>query len=461
MITMEEMRRFCGPKGQEAWLQAFVDLAPEMFAAYQFSARDWQHFAGQWGHETNGLSLREMRENMTFTTGQRIREVYSYRLRLALETDPQLRMQYGTVAKLAAALVRQPDYLADIVYGGREGTPWMDGSKYIGRGPTQITHLNNYRAIASEIARVGGPTVDLVAAPARLEEPEMGVRAAFADWHLKDLSRYARQDDVDRVSAKLNTGSSSKVSITNGLDSRRRWTAKAKVVWPALETQPEAAPDTEPARSVVAAGAAPSAPAAVPATLGEGDEGEAVTALQRRLVALGYPVGDVDGHFGTLTRRALVAFQSEHALDADGVAGPATQAALAASAPADLGARASVTADELKARGSTQVSLGLRVQAFGRWLLSLVGLEAGTQATTGVSLLETGVGQAEKLGALATRVDKLVGAKIKLAPSLTPKLFLLLAAIAAGVLLWRWGGRIVADRVAKHRSGEHLSTGPS
>lgn len=461
MITMEEMRRFCGPRGQEAWLKAFVDLAPEMFAAYGFTALDWQHFAGQWGHETNGLSLAEMRENMTFTTGKRIREVYSYRLRLALETDPQLRMQYGTVGKLAAALVRNPDYLADIVYGGREGTPWMDGSKYIGRGPMQITHLNNYRAIGAEIARVGGPNVDLVATPARLEEPEMGVRAAFADWHLKDLQRWARQDDVARVSAKLNTGSSTKISSVNGLDSRRRWTAKAKAVWPALETQPEAAPESEPARTVVAVGAAPPPAAAALATLSEGDEGEAVTALQRRLVALGYPVGDVDGHFGTLTRRALVAFQSEHALPADGIAGPATQAALAASAPADLGARATVTARDLAAKGSTQVSLGLRVKAFGRWLLSLVGLEAGGQATTGVSLIETGVGQAEKLGALAGRVDKLVGGKIALAPSLTPKLILLLAAIAAGILLWRWGGRIVADRVAKHRSGEHLSTGPS
>lgn len=59
-----------------------------------------------------------------------------------------------------------------------------------------------------------------------------------------------------------------------------------------------------------------------------GDEGEDVRALQRNLVSLGYGVGKwgADGDFGTDTKAALVRYQREHGLDADGEAGPLTMA---------------------------------------------------------------------------------------------------------------------------------------
>lgn len=52
------------------------------------------------------------------------------------------------------------------------------------------------------------------------------------------------------------------------------------------------------------------------------------TALQRALLALGRNPGPIDGKFGALTRKALVAFQANAGLKVDGIAGPKTVAAL-------------------------------------------------------------------------------------------------------------------------------------
>lgn len=58
-----------------------------------------------------------------------------------------------------------------------------------------------------------------------------------------------------------------------------------------------------------------------PKTLRRGSTGEAVKELQRMLRALGYDTGEIDGRFGFITEDALLQFQREHRLRADGVAG--------------------------------------------------------------------------------------------------------------------------------------------
>ncbi|MGL4710619.1 MAG: peptidoglycan-binding domain-containing protein [Aeromonas veronii] len=66
-------------------------------------------------------------------------------------------------------------------------------------------------------------------------------------------------------------------------------------------------------------------------SLKKGDTGTAVTDLQRRLTAIGYPVA-VDGWFGEATEQALLDFQRDYMITAIGQAGPRTMAALLASA---------------------------------------------------------------------------------------------------------------------------------
>lgn len=65
-------------------------------------------------------------------------------------------------------------------------------------------------------------------------------------------------------------------------------------------------------------------------TLRTGSTGPYVTLLQKRLIELGYDVGSTgaDGKFGKNTKSAVVAFQSNSGLIADGICGPKTWEAL-------------------------------------------------------------------------------------------------------------------------------------
>jgi peptidoglycan hydrolase-like protein with peptidoglycan-binding domain len=59
-------------------------------------------------------------------------------------------------------------------------------------------------------------------------------------------------------------------------------------------------------------------------TLREGSTGVAVRGLQRRLIAAGFGIDDIDGRFGPQTQAAVRAFQERHELDVDGIVGPQT-----------------------------------------------------------------------------------------------------------------------------------------
>ena len=65
-------------------------------------------------------------------------------------------------------------------------------------------------------------------------------------------------------------------------------------------------------------------------TLRKGSKGEYVTLLQTKLIQMGYDVGNTgaDGSFGDKTRAAVIAFQKDRGLTADGVVGEKTWAAL-------------------------------------------------------------------------------------------------------------------------------------
>lgn len=74
---------------------------------------------------------------------------------------------------------------------------------------------------------------------------------------------------------------------------------------------------------------APTTPPTVPtpaeAALRLESSGPAVQELQQRLSGLGYWLGEIDGHYGQLTRQAVMAFQKTEGIDRDGVAGRETR----------------------------------------------------------------------------------------------------------------------------------------
>ena len=59
-----------------------------------------------------------------------------------------------------------------------------------------------------------------------------------------------------------------------------------------------------------------------------GSRGEEVRQIQTKLKELGYLQGNVDGIYGNQTKQAVTAFQRDHGLSADGIAGEKTLAAL-------------------------------------------------------------------------------------------------------------------------------------
>ena len=67
-----------------------------------------------------------------------------------------------------------------------------------------------------------------------------------------------------------------------------------------------------------------------------GSTGAEVEELQTFLAAQGYDVGDIDGQFGPKTKAAVMAFQKDSGLQADGVVGPNTRAAMAEPATAEV-----------------------------------------------------------------------------------------------------------------------------
>ena len=71
----------------------------------------------------------------------------------------------------------------------------------------------------------------------------------------------------------------------------------------------------------------PSLPTPTPTEqmLRNGAKGEEVEKLQSRLKELGFYEGEVDGQFGNGTKAAVMLFQAQHGLEADGIVGPATK----------------------------------------------------------------------------------------------------------------------------------------
>lgn len=59
-------------------------------------------------------------------------------------------------------------------------------------------------------------------------------------------------------------------------------------------------------------------------TIRDGSEGVAVRGLQRRLIAAGFDIDEIDGRFGPRTEAAVRAFQERSELDVDGIVGPRT-----------------------------------------------------------------------------------------------------------------------------------------
>lgn len=202
LITAAQLQRFA-PSCDHLALAPALDAACRRFDIV--TSRRIARFMGQVHHESAGLT--QLEEGLYYTMPERIREVWPTRFPSVESARP---------------FVRKPKALALKVYGGREdlgnrpGTE--DGWTYRGGGLIGNTGLANYRAAGVAIG------VDLVKQPGLLRQPKVAALAAAAFWQGKGLNELADLGDVEAISIRINGG-------RNGLDDRKRQTARAALIW--------------------------------------------------------------------------------------------------------------------------------------------------------------------------------------------------------------------------------------
>lgn len=167
-----------------------------------------------------------------------------------------------------------------------------------------------------------------------------------------------------------------------------------------------------------------------------GDKGPNVLILQRLLTGLGYFVGALDGDFGSRTRAALLAFQADNHLVADGIFGPLSREALGEASPRAVApARASAGLVDLAAGGSRIASASVGNGIAGALLGGGGAVAVLDQLTGSISAI---TGQADTIQRLFAEHGLLTGGVI----------------LAAGLFVAWQSWRAGQARVEDHRTGK-------
>jgi putative chitinase len=157
----------------------------ETFEKYQINTPKRQAcFIGQCMHESGGF--KHLKENL------------NYSARALMNTWPSRFPD----ADIAEKYARQPEMIANKVYGGRMGnTEDGDGAKFIGRGLIQLTGKDNYTAFGEAIGE------DLVANPQLVEQPRYAALSAGWFWNKRGLNALADAMDIETLTKRINGGS--------------------------------------------------------------------------------------------------------------------------------------------------------------------------------------------------------------------------------------------------------------
>jgi Caspase domain/Putative peptidoglycan binding domain len=126
-------------------------------------------------------------------------------------------------------------------------------------------------------------------------------------------------------------------------------------------------------------------------TLTLGSTGDDVLALQQALAALGLTTGTLDGRFGWQTQTALMVWQRSHRLPVDGMAGPATLAALGLGAGLPANGNIGIVPTLPVRSGSRSLHIGLnRVDpsAYAGWSGVLTGCENDARTMAAIARAE-------------------------------------------------------------------------
>lgn len=204
--------RVLAPHARRNYLAAF-DAGDQLLADHGVTTSlRLAHFLAQVLHETGALTIEE--ENGNYSA-KRLVELFGDR-------------RHRVTREEAAQIEHKPEAIFERVYGiaGGDNNPRIlarelgntepgDGYLYRGRGILQTTGRANYRRMGQKCG------VDFEVHPELVVSAEHALKPALAEWTDGNCNAMADDDDIDRITRKINGG-------LNGIDSRRRWLAKVK-----------------------------------------------------------------------------------------------------------------------------------------------------------------------------------------------------------------------------------------
>ena len=194
-ITVQQLLQILPNAGQVAGV--FAPVLNTAMNRYQIvGAKRIAAFIAQVGHESSQLT--RLVENLNYSADA-LRKTWPSRFSV----------------ELAADVARKPEQIANIAYGNRMGnTALGDGWRYRGRGLTQITGKNNYRACGEALG------LDLIAHPELLEKPQHACMSAAWFWATNGLNTLADAGTFEAITQGVNGGQ-------NGAADRQTLYAKA------------------------------------------------------------------------------------------------------------------------------------------------------------------------------------------------------------------------------------------
>jgi putative chitinase len=251
-----------------------AEVLTEQFEKYEINTVNRAAgFLAQCGHESAGFTI--LKENLNYSA----------------EGLNKIFKKYFPTVDSAQPYHRQPEKIANKVYGGRMGNgpeSSGDGYKFCGRGAIQLTGRDNYTKFAQSV----GMTVE--EAVADLETLDGAIESACWFWKTNGLNAICDSDDIVKMTKRINGG-------TIGLEDRTKHYKEAKhLLGGGHVAEASVATTTE------------------YVTVRLGSDNDTVKAVQK---ALGL---SADGKFGPGTEKAVKAWQTAHGLTADGIVGPAT-----------------------------------------------------------------------------------------------------------------------------------------
>ena len=167
------------------------------------------HFMAQVLHESGAFSI--LTESLNYSSPERLMAVWPTRFR---------------TREAALPFVHNAAALAEKVYGGRMGNVRLgDAARFIGRGPLQITGRATYARIGERLR------LDLVGQPDLAITPPHMIRIAGCEWEESRCNEAADDDDILRVSGRINVGKDvSDPRLIVGYEERVSWLARTKAV---------------------------------------------------------------------------------------------------------------------------------------------------------------------------------------------------------------------------------------